>query len=69
MSSSFFDKVVKDFNNPQFTEEQLAFLFKKFPACMGHLVFVVMDNHTKKEGYNWKDYYDDDLPIKYAEGE
>ena len=69
MSSSVFEKVVKDFNNPQFTKEQLAFLFKKFPACMGHLVFVVMENNTSKEGYNWKDFYDDDSPIKYAEGE
>ena len=48
MSSSVFDKIVKDFNNPQFTEEQLAFLFKKFPACMGHLTFVVMETTPKK---------------------
>ena len=67
MSSSFFDKVVEDFNNPRFTEEQLAFLFKKFPSCMGHLVFVVMENHTKVEGYKWKDFYDDDLPVKEGE--
>ena len=69
MRNPIFKKIVEDFNNPQFTEEQLAFLFKKFPACMGHLVFVVTENHTTKEGYNWKDFYDDDSPIKYAEGE
>ena len=63
MSSSVFEKIVEEFNNPQFTEEQLAFLFKKFPACMGHLVFVVMSNHTKEGGYNWKDFYDNDLPL------
>ena len=67
MTSSVFNKIVKDFNNPKFTEEQLAFLFKKFPACMGHLTFVVMENHTKEEGYNWKDFYDDDLPLKEGE--
>ena len=69
MRNPIFKKIVEDFNNPQFTEEQLVFLLKKFPACMGHLFIVVMDNHMKEGGYDWKDYYDDDSPIKYAEGE
>ena len=62
MSNSLMTKVLNDFNNPKFTEEQLDFLMNKFPACMGHLMIVVMKNHTTKEGYNWKDFYEDDSP-------
>tara|TARA_B100000579_G_scaffold373527_1_gene337207 strand:- start:283 stop:486 length:204 start_codon:yes stop_codon:yes gene_type:complete len=64
MSGSVFEKIVEEFNDPQFTEEQLVFLFSKFPACMGHLVFVVMENKTKEGGYNWRDFYENDLPLK-----
>ena len=55
--------VTEKFNNPNFTEEQLDFLFKKFPACMGHLTWVIMKNNTDKT-YRWQDFYENDLPHK-----
>ena len=61
--SELHTKLTESFNNPEFTEEQLDFLLKKFPACMGHLILVINHNKTDK-GYKWKDFYEDDSPLK-----